>query len=99
MSVQLLVISPPPKDSVAFERAYREEHLPYAGPRLMAGGATGVTTKRVLVHRVARRPSIGFLSSNSLRRRRPKHVPSPKVGRRRSSTQPPSPPADSRNIS
>jgi hypothetical protein len=48
MSVQLLVISPPPKDSVAFERAYREEHLPYAGPRLMAGGATGVTTKRVL---------------------------------------------------
>src|SRR5262249_31099026 len=46
MSVQLLVIYPPPKDAAAFERAYREEHLPYAGPRLV--GATGVTTKRVL---------------------------------------------------
>jgi hypothetical protein len=48
MSVQLLVIYPPPKDPVAFERAYREEHLPYAGPRLLSAGATGVTTKRVL---------------------------------------------------
>jgi uncharacterized protein (TIGR02118 family) len=48
MSVQLLVVYPPPKDSAAFERAYRDEHLPYAGPRLMKEGATGVTTKRVL---------------------------------------------------
>jgi uncharacterized protein (TIGR02118 family) len=46
MSVQLLVIYPPPKDAAEFDRAYREEHLPYAGPRLV--GATGVTTKRVL---------------------------------------------------
>lgn len=46
MSVQLLVIYPPPKDSAEFDRAYREEHLPYAGLRLV--GATGVTTKRVL---------------------------------------------------
>jgi len=46
MSVQLLVIYPPPKDSAAFDKAYREQHLPYAGPRLV--GATGVTTKRVL---------------------------------------------------
>ena len=46
MSVQLLVIYPPPKDAAAFDRAYRNEHLPYAGPRLV--GATGVTTKRVL---------------------------------------------------
>jgi uncharacterized protein (TIGR02118 family) len=46
MPVQLLVIYPPPKDPVAFDRAYREEHLPYAGPRLV--GATGVKTKRVL---------------------------------------------------
>jgi uncharacterized protein (TIGR02118 family) len=46
MSVQLLVIYPPPKDRAEFDRAYREEHLPYAGPRLV--GATGVTTKRVL---------------------------------------------------
>ena len=48
MSVQLLVIYPPPRDAAAFERAYREEHLPYAGPRLMSEGATGVTTNRVL---------------------------------------------------
>lgn len=46
MSVQLLVIYPPPKDPVEFDRAYREEHLPYAGPRLV--GASGVTTRRVL---------------------------------------------------
>lgn len=46
MSVQLLVIYPPPKDTAAFDRAYSEEHLPYAGPRLV--GATGVTTRRVL---------------------------------------------------
>jgi uncharacterized protein (TIGR02118 family) len=46
MSVQLLVIYPPPKDAAEFDRAYREEHLPYAGPRLI--GSTGVTTKRVL---------------------------------------------------
>jgi hypothetical protein len=48
MPVQLLVIYPPPKDSAVFERAYSEQHLAYAGPRLMAEGATGVTTKRVL---------------------------------------------------
>jgi uncharacterized protein (TIGR02118 family) len=46
MSVQLLVIYPPPKDPAEFDRAYRNEHLPFAGPRLV--GATGVTTKRVL---------------------------------------------------
>src|ERR1700730_9084164 len=46
MSVQLLIIYPPPKDPATFDRAYHDEHLPYAGPRLT--GATGVTTKRVL---------------------------------------------------
>lgn len=46
MSVQLLIVYPPPKNPAKFDRAYREEHLPYAGPRLV--GATGVTTKRVL---------------------------------------------------
>jgi hypothetical protein len=46
MSVQLLVIYPPPSNPAEFDRAYREEHLPYAGPRLV--GATGVSTKRVL---------------------------------------------------
>jgi uncharacterized protein (TIGR02118 family) len=46
MSVQLLVIYPPPKDTTEFDRAYHDVHLPFAGPRLV--GATGVTTKRVL---------------------------------------------------
>ena len=46
MPVQLLVIYPPPQDLAAFDRAYREEHLPFARPRL--AGATGVATKRVL---------------------------------------------------
>jgi len=41
----LLVIYPNPKDPKAFDRAYREEHLPYAGPRL--AGATGLVSKRV----------------------------------------------------
>lgn len=45
MNAHLLVMYPPPKDPKAFERAYREEHLPYAGPRLK--GATGVVSKRV----------------------------------------------------
>ena len=35
-----------PKDTAKFDRAYREEHLPYAGPKLK--GATGVVTKRVI---------------------------------------------------
>ena len=37
---------PHPKDVKEFDRAYREEHLPYAGPRLK--GASGVVTKRVV---------------------------------------------------
>ncbi len=41
----LLVMYPVPKDPKAFDRAYREEHLPYAGPRLE--GAMGVVSKRV----------------------------------------------------
>ncbi len=44
-TAHLLVIYPTPKDPSAFERAYREEHLPYAAPRL--SGATGVVSKRV----------------------------------------------------
>ena len=47
MIAHLLVMYPPPKDPVAFQRAYKEEHLPYAGPRLMGAGATGVVSKRV----------------------------------------------------
>jgi uncharacterized protein (TIGR02118 family) len=45
MTAHLLVMYPFPKDQKAFDRAYREEHLPYAGPRL--AGATSVISKRV----------------------------------------------------
>lgn len=45
MNAHLLVMYPTPKDPKSFERAYREEHLPYAGPRLV--GATSVVSKRV----------------------------------------------------
>jgi uncharacterized protein (TIGR02118 family) len=46
MTAHLLILYPKPDDAEAFDRAYREEHLPYAGPRLE--GATGVATKRVV---------------------------------------------------
>jgi uncharacterized protein (TIGR02118 family) len=45
MTAHLLVMYPTPRDASAFDRAYREQHLPYAGPRLV--GATGVVSKRV----------------------------------------------------
>jgi uncharacterized protein (TIGR02118 family) len=46
MSAHLLIMYPHPKNVREFDRAYREEHLPYAGPRLT--GATSVETKRVV---------------------------------------------------
>jgi len=46
MTAHLLILYPNPKDPAAFDRAYRDEHLPYAGPRLK--GALGVATKRVV---------------------------------------------------
>jgi uncharacterized protein (TIGR02118 family) len=46
MSAHLLILYPIATDSAAFERAYRDEHLPYAGPRLV--GASGVATRRVV---------------------------------------------------
>ena len=46
MSAHLLIMYPHPKDVKEFDRAYRDEHLPYAAPRLK--GATGVVTKRVV---------------------------------------------------
>src|SRR5262249_7020415 len=46
VTAHLLILYPIPKDTVKFDRAYREEHLPYAGPRLV--GATGVKTQRVV---------------------------------------------------
>jgi uncharacterized protein (TIGR02118 family) len=48
MTAHLLVMYPQPKDPKTFDRRYREEHLPYAGPRLTGAGATGVVSKRVL---------------------------------------------------
>ena len=46
MTAHLLIVYPVPKNTADFDRAYREQHLPYAGPRLV--GATGVTTQRVV---------------------------------------------------
>ena len=46
MTAHLLILYPTPKDAKVFDRAYRDEHLPYAGPKLT--GATGVATKRVV---------------------------------------------------
>jgi len=46
MAAHLLILYPIPKDVPKFDRAYQQEHLPYAGPRLV--GATGVVTKRVV---------------------------------------------------
>ena len=46
MTTHLLILYPIPEDTAKFDRAYREEHLPYAGPRLV--GATGVKTKHVV---------------------------------------------------
>jgi len=46
MTAHLLIVYPTPNDAKKFDRAYREEHLPYAGPKLV--GATGVATKRVV---------------------------------------------------
>jgi len=45
MTAHLLVLYPTPRDPKAFDRAYKEEHLPYAGPRLE--GAIGVASNRV----------------------------------------------------
>ena len=46
MTAHLLILYPMAKDTEKFNRAYREEHLPYAGPKLV--GATGVATNRVV---------------------------------------------------
>lgn len=46
MTAHLLILYPTPKNNEAFERAYRDEHLPYAKARL--AGATRVATKRVV---------------------------------------------------
>jgi hypothetical protein len=48
MTAHLLILYPIPKDPSAFEADYREKHLTYAGPRLMAEGALGVETQKVV---------------------------------------------------
>ena len=45
MTAHLIVMYPQPRDTKTFDRAYRQEHLPYAGPRL--DGATSIVSKRV----------------------------------------------------
>jgi uncharacterized protein (TIGR02118 family) len=46
MTAHLLILYPKPTDPAAFDAAYRDRHLPYAGPRLT--GATSVATRRVV---------------------------------------------------
>jgi uncharacterized protein (TIGR02118 family) len=46
MTAHLLILYPNPKNPAEFDRAYREEHLPLAGPKLT--GALGVETRRVV---------------------------------------------------
>jgi hypothetical protein len=46
MAAHLLILYPIPHNEEEFDRAYRDEHLPYAGPWLQ--GATGVATRRVV---------------------------------------------------
>jgi hypothetical protein len=85
MSVQLLVIYPPPKDPAEFDRAYRNDHLPFAGPRLV--GATGVTTKRVL-GAPGGTPFAHWISKSISRVcRPPKPVRNPKAAKRPSITR------------
>jgi uncharacterized protein (TIGR02118 family) len=46
MAAHLIILYPPPADAAAFAKAYHDEHLPYAGPRLI--GATGVFSRKVV---------------------------------------------------
>ena len=46
MAAHLLILYPQPVDAAAFAKAYRDEHLPYAGPRL--AGATGVASRKIV---------------------------------------------------
>jgi uncharacterized protein (TIGR02118 family) len=44
---KLFVCSPHPKDTVAFEKAYAEEHVPLAGPILARAGAQKAVLTRL----------------------------------------------------
>lgn len=46
MAAHLLILYPQPTDAAAFAKAYRDEHLPYAGPRLT--GATAVASRKIV---------------------------------------------------
>ena len=46
MAAHLLILYPQPADAAAFAKAYRDEHLPHAGPRLT--GATDVSSRKVV---------------------------------------------------
>ena len=46
MAAHLIVLYPQPTHPAAFAKAYRDEHLPYAGPRLT--GATGVASRKIV---------------------------------------------------
>ena len=46
MAAHLLILYPQPADAAAFAKAYHDEHLPYAGPRLT--GATAVSSRKVV---------------------------------------------------
>ena len=65
MTAHLLILYPTPKDAAKFDRAYRDEHLPYAKPKLISAGAAGVTTQRVVT---SCRPSSGRNSRPPLER-------------------------------
>ena len=45
--VKLIVMYPPPQDLDAFERAYRDEHIPMATPIFQRAGATKAVLSKV----------------------------------------------------
>ena len=66
---KLFVCYPHPKDTVAFEKAYAEEHLPLAGPILARAGAQNAGLRGCPSRPRASRISIGWPRSTSHRLR------------------------------
>jgi uncharacterized protein (TIGR02118 family) len=46
VAAHLIILYPQPTDASAFAKAYRDEHLPYAGSRLT--GATAVSSRKIV---------------------------------------------------
>lgn len=46
--VKIIVLYPQPKDLAAFERLYRDEHIPMAGPTFAAAGATKAVLSKMI---------------------------------------------------